>query len=71
MRTERELKESTKAKISQGMKKHHATRTEAQKVRTRERQSKSMKSYWATIPFGHTIGSATRTTLPCEPTKNE
>ena len=49
MRT-REVSTSTRQKIAQGVRKAHAQRTEADKQRTRELQSASMKAYWKTIP---------------------
>lgn len=64
MRMQRQLSETVKDKISRAMKKHHAYRTEAQKERTRKRQSEAMKEYWATIPYGEKIDSPIRTTKP-------
>ena len=50
MRTSREVSQSTRNKISQGVKQSHLKKTEAEKQRTRERQSASMRAYWETIP---------------------
>lgn len=59
----------TRQKISQGMVKHHAHRTDAQKAKTAERQSRAMKKYWQSIPGGKPIGSATRKPIPTIPTE--
>ena len=50
MRTSREVSNSTKAKISQGVKQSHLRKTETEKQQTRAKQSASMKRYWQTIP---------------------
>ena len=50
MRTSREVSTSTKLKISQGVRKAHAQRTEAEKQQTRARQSAALRAYWQTIP---------------------
>ncbi len=50
MRTTREVSQSTRNKISQGVKQSHSKKTETQKQQTRAKQSASMKRYWKTIP---------------------
>ena len=49
-RTSREVSTSTKMKISQGVRKAHAQRTEAEKRVIRAKQSASARAYWQTIP---------------------
>lgn len=66
MRTQRQLSEDVKAKISQAMKKFHDNRSETEKQRTREKQSQSMAEYWSTVPDQAEIGSAVRTCKPCK-----
>jgi hypothetical protein len=46
----RELSDNTKQKISAAMRQFHANKTAAQTQSTSEKQSKSMKNYWANIP---------------------
>lgn len=65
MRTEHKLSESTRQQISKGMKRFHSNRTEAEKERARERQSRSMTAYWETIPDGKPIDSCTNSSKPC------
>ncbi len=50
MRTTREVSQSTRNKISRGVKQSHLRKTETEKQRTRARQSVSMRAYWETIP---------------------
>lgn len=50
MRTTREVSQSTRNKISQGVKQSHLKKTETEKQRTRELQSAAMKAYWERIP---------------------
>ena len=50
MRTSREVSQSTKNKISQAVRQSHLKKTEAEKQRTRAKQSASMLAYWQTIP---------------------
>lgn len=66
MRTQRQLSEEVKAKISQAMKKFHDNRSETAKQRTREKQSQSMAEYWSTVPDQAEIGSAVKTCKPCK-----
>lgn len=46
----RELSDNTKKKISTSMKQYHTNKTAAQSQKTSEKQSQSMKNYWANIP---------------------
>ena len=46
----RELSDNTKQKISAAMRQFHANKTAAQTQSTSEKQSESMKNYWANIP---------------------
>lgn len=66
MRTQRQLSEDVKAKISQAMKRFHDNRTETAKQKTREKQSQSMMDYWSTIPDGSEIGSDIKACKPCK-----
>ena len=66
MRTQRQLSEDVKAKISQAMKKFHSSRTETQKTRTRELQSQAMLDYWSTIPDGADVNTDVRSCRPCK-----
>lgn len=66
MRTQRQLSEDVKAKISQAMKKFHDNRSETAKQRTREKQSLSMTEYWSTVPDGAEIGSDIKACKPCK-----
>ena len=50
MRTSREVSQSTKNKISQAVKQSHLKKTEAEKQKTRAKQSASMLAYWERIP---------------------
>lgn len=50
MRTTRNQSEFTKKRISDAMKLKHQQRTETEKKQTAEKQSRSMKDYWKTIP---------------------
>ncbi len=68
MRTQRELTENQKQKISAAMRKFHSYRTEAQKKKTSERQSKALLKYWATIPSTkHNTTSTIKPTPPATP----
>lgn len=72
---QRQLSEEVKKRISQAMKKFHATRTETQKQKTREKQSQSMKNHWDSIPDGQSIDSEIKACKPCkkvvQPIKNK
>ena len=46
----RELSDNTKQKISTSMRQYHTNKTAAQTQSTSEKQSQSMKNYWANIP---------------------
>lgn len=50
MRTTREVSQSTRNKIAQGVKQSHLKKTETERMRTRAKQSASMRAYWQTIP---------------------
>ena len=50
MRTSREVSQTTRNKISQGVKQSHLKKTEQEKRQTRAKQSASMRAYWQTIP---------------------
>ena len=63
---QRQLSEEVRARISQAMKKFHANRTEAQKQKTRERQSQSLKNHWDSIPDGQSIDSEIKACKPCK-----
>ena len=50
MRTTREVSQTTRNKISQGVKQSHLKKTEAEKQQIRAKQSAAMRAYWQTIP---------------------
>lgn len=66
MRTQRQLSEDVKAKISQAMKKFHDNRSDTEKKRSADKTSQSMLDYWSTVPDGAEIGSNIETCKPCK-----
>lgn len=72
---QRQLSEEIKAKISQAMKEFHKSRSETQKLKTREKQSQSMKDHWSGIPEGQPIDTGIKACKPCkkavQPIKNQ
>lgn len=63
---QRQLSEEVKERISQAMKEFHASRTETQKQKTREKQSQSMKNHWDSIPDGQSIDSGIKACKTCK-----
>lgn len=50
MRTSRQVSQSTRNKISIGLKQAHAKKSETDKQKTAAKQSAAMLAYWRTIP---------------------
>lgn len=70
-RTQRQLSEDVKAKISQAMKKFHRNRTEIDKRNSADKASKSMIAYWSTIPDGASLATDITTTRPTTDTNGQ